>query len=318
MGVVYRARRSDADTDADAADVDVALKVLPANEDASDEQVTRFQREARIAGGLDHPGIVRCLEWGEADGVAWFAMELIEGEPLSKQIRDQEFTWQEAVTLTRDVADALAVAHEAGVLHRDIKPSNILIDADGRPHLADFGLAKELHTASKLTRTGATLGTPAYMSPEQARGEIRTLTPASDVRSLGAVLYELLAGQPAFTGDTPAAVIGHVIQGTPTPLPGLPPAVRDLIAASLANSPADRPRDAAALRNACERVLAGRRPGVRARRRRVALAAVAAAAVVAALAGGWWLSRPAPKKNARRCGLSATSPNALANSWMQR
>ncbi|MHC5018901.1 MAG: serine/threonine-protein kinase, partial [Planctomycetota bacterium] len=114
MGVVYRARR-------DGDDHDVALKLIHPDAAAGPEQLARFQREVRIAQELDHPGIVRCLDAGGDDGTVWFAMELIEGEPLSKQIREREFTWREAVTIVRDVADALAVAHDKGILHRDLK-----------------------------------------------------------------------------------------------------------------------------------------------------------------------------------------------------
>jgi tetratricopeptide (TPR) repeat protein len=230
MGVVYRARREDGDTD-------VALKVIAAGEDASPEALARFQREARIAQELDHPGM-------------------------------REFTWEQAVTIVRDVADALAVAHDKGVLHRDIKPSNILMDGDGKPHLTDFGLAKDTRTESKYTRTGQTLGTPAYMSPEQARGDLAQLTPASDVWALGCVLFEALSGRPAFEGDTVAAVVGHVLTGQPPVLrltgTVLPAGVSQVVAACLAKDPFRRPPTGASLRSDLERVLRGERPNHRA------------------------------------------------------
>jgi tetratricopeptide (TPR) repeat protein len=291
MGVVYRARR-------EGAEHDVALKVIAAGEDASAEALARFQREARIATELDHPGIVKVLETGEADGQVWFAMELVEGEPLSQQIKEREFTWQQAVTIVRDVADALAVAHEKGVLHRDIKPSNILMDAEGRPHLTDFGLAKDTRTESKYTRTGQTLGTPAYMSPEQARGDLAELTPASDVWALGCVLYELLANRPAFEGDTPAAVIGAVMT-QPVSLRELPVPCRPIIRDCLRIRPEARYGTAAELRDDAARALAGEQTASGARRRKRVVAAalgvivMVAALVPATVAGVQWARGPA-------------------------
>ncbi|MHC5021301.1 MAG: serine/threonine-protein kinase, partial [Planctomycetota bacterium] len=283
------------------AEHDVALKVIAAGEDASAEALARFQREARIATELDHPCIVKVLEAGEHAGNAWFAMELVEGEPLSRQIKEREFTWQQAVTIVRDVADALAIAHDKGVLHRDIKPSNILMDAEGKPHLTDFGLAKDTRTESKYTRTGQTLGTPAYMSPEQARGDLAELTPASDVWSVGCVLYELLANRPAFEGDTPAAVIGHVMGGRPRPLQvfaqQVPAPVRELVEACLSKAPRHRPASAGALRADLDRVAAGRRPHHRAPRRRAPWLIAITATLLAAAAGGavlWPRDAPSP------------------------
>jgi tetratricopeptide (TPR) repeat protein/predicted Ser/Thr protein kinase len=241
MGVVYRARR-------EGAESDVALKVIAAGEDASAEALARFQREARIATELDHPGIVKVLETGEADGQVWFAMELVEGEPLSKQIKEREFTWQEAVTIVRDVADALSVAHEKGVLHRDIKPSNIIMDVNGKPHLTDFGLAKDTRTESKFTRTGQ---------------DLADLSPASDVWALGCVLHELIMNEPAFVGDTPAAIVGAVITGARARTASqiaLPRPVQQLIDGCLQGDAARRPADAGRLGEDADRVLAGQAP----------------------------------------------------------
>ncbi|MHC5021670.1 MAG: protein kinase domain-containing protein, partial [Planctomycetota bacterium] len=254
------------------------------------------------------------LEVGEHEGNAWFAMELVEGEPLSKQIKEREFTWQEAVTIVRDVADALSVAHEKGVLHRDIKPSNILMDAEGKPHLTDFGLAKDTRTESKYTRTGQTLGTPAYMSPEQARGNLAQLAPASDVWALGCVLYELLANRPAFEGDTAAAVIGAVIAGARPRLddtcPGVPRGVRAVLDGCLARVARHRPQHAAALVEDCDRVLAGSTPRhARAPRgpSRLLIPALAAVVLAVAAAAGisWWAGAPAA-----RGAVEAAKPSA--------
>ena len=304
MGVVYRARRDGAVAD----EHDVALKVIAAGPDASLEALARFQREARIAQELDHPGIVKVLETGESDGQVWFAMELIEGEPLSKQIKEREFTWQEAVTIVRDVADALAVAHDKGVLHRDIKPSNILMDAGDKPHIADFGLAKDTRTESKYTRTGQTLGTPAYMSPEQARGNLADLSPASDVWALGCVLYELLANRPAFEGDTVAAVIGAVMTAAPD-FRGLPRPPQQLCAVCLQRQAPRRYSTAAELRRDCDRVLDGREPAVKLRGQGARFLATAAAGL-ALVSGVAWLAlignarAPSARKSSESVGES--------------
>ncbi|MHC5019471.1 MAG: protein kinase domain-containing protein, partial [Planctomycetota bacterium] len=307
MGVVYRARREDGATD-------VALKVIAAGADASVEALARFQREVRIARELDHPGIVKVLDSGQDGNVTWFAMELVEGGPLSSQILEREFTWREAVRLVRETADAVAVAHARGVLHRDLKPGNILLDRDGVPHVTDFGLAKDTRTESKYTRTGQTLGTPAYMPPEQARGELAELSPASDVWALGCVLYEAIAGRCAFEGPTAAAVVGQVLTCEPPALraliPAIPAGVSRLVHACLAKDPAARPPDAGALRDDCDRVLAGQPPvhGTAVGSRRTALVTgggvlvVAAAAVVA-----WW-----PGDD--RQGESGPPPNAQPHS----
>ncbi len=322
MGVVYRARRADADADAVDVDVDVALKVIAAGPDASPEALARFQREARIATELDHPGIVKALETGESDGQTWFAMELIEGEPLSTAILEQEFTWQQAVTIVRDVADALAVAHDKGVLHRDINPSNIIMDVDGKPHLTDFGLAKDTRTESKYTRTGQTLGTPAYMSPEQARGDLAQLTPAADTWALGCVLYELLSNRPPFEGDTPAAVIGHVIVGDPLPVPGVPSAVTRLRLACLQKDAHRRYASAAELRDDCDRVLAGgmpqaRIPGAAMKVARALLLVLAITGVITAIWMGRAKNATEPPSTVAHAGPSKTEQLA-ERAWERR
>jgi serine/threonine-protein kinase len=321
MGVVYHAGKT-------GGGEPVALKVIAAGADASAEAIARFQREARIARELDHPGIVRVLDAGTdraADGseLAWFAMELVVGQSLAATVREREFTWQEAVTIVRGVADALAVAHARGVLHRDIKPSNILIDGGGDPHLADFGLAKDTRTESKYTRTGQTLGTPAYMSPEQARGDLAALTPASDVWALGCVLYELLANRSAFEGDSPAAVIGHVMNGEPTPLQGIPAPVATLLRLCLQKDAARRPAGGAELRDECDRVLAGRAPRRRLPRSRWPLVAsvlglLALGAVLTVAELGWL--RPATPEPAAdpRAARAARAERVAKRAWAER
>ncbi len=165
MGVVYRARQS-------SLNRVVALKVIGKGELASSEEVQRFHAEARAAANLDHPGIVPVFEVGCDAGTHFFSMGLVEGENLAKRLVDGPVAPTEGAELTADIAAAIQYAHECGVLHRDIKPQNVLIDQHGTPRVTDFGLAKELRSDAGLTLTGQVLGTPSYMSPEQARGSL--------------------------------------------------------------------------------------------------------------------------------------------------
>ncbi|MFP6615142.1 MAG: serine/threonine-protein kinase, partial [Candidatus Hydrogenedentota bacterium] len=209
MGVVYRARQV-------SLKRDVALKMILAGNFASEEELTRFQSEAKAAGNLDHPNIVPIYEIGEHDGHHYFSMKLVTGGDLrdvistfhvqsgTKHQKSSTKNQRQIAELMATVARAVHHAHQRGVLHRDLKPGNILLDEDGQPHITDFGLAKQFESDSDLTRTGAVMGTPSYMSPEQARGE-KTLTTAADVYSLGAVLYELLTGVPPFQKETTMA-----------------------------------------------------------------------------------------------------------------
>ena len=178
----------------------VALKLLKAGAAAGSEERRRFEIEARSTASLDHPNIVRILEVGEVEWGMFFAMELVEGPTLKDKVRQGPLPVQEAARLLERLADALAYSHAHGVLHRDIKPANVLVASDGRPVLTDFGLARDAE-ASGLTKTGQIMGTPAYMSPEQAEGVPELIDRKSDIYSLGATLYELLTGQPPFTGS---------------------------------------------------------------------------------------------------------------------
>jgi predicted Ser/Thr protein kinase/tetratricopeptide (TPR) repeat protein len=210
MGVVYKARHT-------TLGRVVALKVLLAGEHASPQQVTRFEREARAAAKLRHPNIVPIYEIGQHEGRRYFTMDFIEGRPLDMLIAHKRITVPRALETAAAVADALAYAHGRGVIHRDIKPSNIMIDRQGRPQIMDFGLAKQLDSDTKFTRTGTTIGTPSYMSPEQARGENDRIDVRSDVYSLGAVLYEMLTGQAPFVGETMMNIVMKVIHDEPVP-----------------------------------------------------------------------------------------------------
>jgi tetratricopeptide (TPR) repeat protein/predicted Ser/Thr protein kinase len=204
MGVVYEAR-------SDALDRRVALKVLLEGEFASGEVRERFQIEARAAARLRHPGLVGIHQIGEEGGHHFIVMDLIEGPSLAEALKDDGlYEPRPAAELVGFLAEAMAYAHERGVLHRDLKPANVLVAPDGRPVITDFGLAKVVHAPkAKATATGQVMGTPAYMSPEQATGV--GVEARSDVYSLGAILYELLTGRPPFVGNTVYEVLGAVL-----------------------------------------------------------------------------------------------------------
>src|SRR5205823_1491050 len=211
MGVVWRAHQL-------SLNRTVAIKVIAAAELASPDFVARFRREAEAAASLDHPNIVPIYEIGEWNNLHFFSMKLIEGPTLAQKIagagpRPTDF--RAAVQLLCPIARAVHYAHQRGVLHRDLKPNNILLDTRGVPHLTDFGLAKLIEQESTVTRTVALLGTPSYMSPEQASENLKGVTTAADVYGLGAVLYELLTGQPPFAGGTTLETIRQVLDNEP-------------------------------------------------------------------------------------------------------
>ena len=234
----------------------VALKVLHL-ELAASLGPERFQREIRLAARLQHPHILSIHDSGEVAGdastppILWFAMPFVEGESLRDRLtRERQLPLEDALRIAREAADALEYAHRHGIIHRDIKPENILLSGD-HALVADFGIARALAaTESQLTETGTTLGTPAYMSPEQAAGE-RAIDHRSDIYSLGCVLYEALAGEPPFTGPTAQSIIARRFTETPRLLrevrETVPAAVERAVAKALAKSPADRFGSAAEL-----------------------------------------------------------------------
>jgi WD40 repeat protein len=304
MGVVYRARQV-------SLNREVALKMILSGQLASSQDVARFRQEAEAAANLDHPNVVPIFEVGEHEGRPYFSMKLIEGGSLAQQpparTRDQR---RQAALLLAKVARAVHHAHQRGILHRDLKPSNVLLsplspggrgvggEGDFEPHVSDFGLAKRMQSDAGLSQSGSVVGTPGYLSPEQARAE-KTLTVAADVYGLGAVLYERLTGRAPFVADAPVDVLVQVVQKEPEPPRRLQPSVdRDLetiCLKCLSKEPHRRYASAEALAEDLERWLNGApihaRP-VRAweraakwARRRPAVAALVGLVVLIAAAG---------------------------------
>ena len=208
MGVVYRARQI-------SLNRNVALKMIRNAEFASGDQLRRFQNEAESVALLDHPGIVPIYEVSDYEDQRYFSMKLIEGDGLDKRLKHYSENPRAAARLIAEVADAVHHAHQRGLLHRDLKPANILVDGEGHPHVTDFGLARRIEGESGLTVSGAIMGTPAYMAPEQAMGRNSQVTTASDVYGLGAILYAVLAGQAPFGGDSVLETLEQVRQNPP-------------------------------------------------------------------------------------------------------
>jgi serine/threonine protein kinase len=210
MGVVYRAKQL-------SLQREIAVKMILRGQLASQSDLDRFRSEAEAAAKLDHAGIVPVYEVGDVEGRAYFSMKFIDGVTLAQQLAQGPLPPREAAKLLSAVAKAIHFAHEHGVLHRDLKPSNILLDRAGHPHVTDFGLAKQLTDAASLTRTGAVIGTPAYMAPEQAAGARGEVGPHSDVYSLGVILYHMLTGRPPFQAASPVDVVLMVLEQDPVP-----------------------------------------------------------------------------------------------------
>jgi regulator of sirC expression with transglutaminase-like and TPR domain len=300
MGVVYRA--------VDQGGREVALKVMQGHL-MSAEGLARFQREGEIAKRLRHPNLVAVFEMGVLEGRAYQVMELVEGEDLDRCIRSQgPFASQDAARLTRALAGALAHVHDAGVLHRDIKPANVILEPNGTPRLIDFGLAFAGEGDQRLTRSHAAVGTPAYMAPEQARGDKTLQGPATDVYGLGATLYTLLCGEQPFVGATAMAlrqqVVGRPLQPPSQRAPNLvDPQLEAICLRSMAKDPQQRYPHGRALAEALDAYLAQEEPPPA---RRGAVAVAMAGLLVLGMGGGLaWLSQ---RRTARPAPSTAAAP----------
>ena len=297
MGVVYRARQI-------SLHRVVALKMIIAGQLASKEEVARFRREAEAAANLDHPNIVPIYEVGENEGNHYFSMKLIEGGNLAHRMTSDagpganKNEQRAAAALLATIARAVHHAHQRGILHRDLKPANILMDKEGQPYVTDFGVARRVGGQSSSTQTGHLVGTPSYMSPEQARSE-KVLTTAVDVYSLGAILYELLTGRQPFRAETPLDTVLQVLDQEPVPPRQIGPQINadleTICLKCLEKDPVNRYGSAEALADDLDRWRAGEpitaRPVTRPERlwrwsrRNPIIAASAAAAIVALVLG---------------------------------
>ncbi|HVS35796.1 MAG TPA: protein kinase [Gemmataceae bacterium] len=300
MGVVYKARQL-------SLNRFVALKMILAGPYAGADHLARFRTEAEAVASLQHPGIVQIYEIGNHDGRSFLALEYISGGTLARKCTEGPLPAAEAARLVEALARAAQYAHGHGIVHRDLKPGNVLLTEDGQPKIADFGLAKRLEItkgttphSTSLTQSGAILGTPAYMAPEQAGVRRGAIGPAADVYALGAILYELLTGGPPFRGESQVDVIMQVVADDPVPPrrvePSCPPDLEAVCLKCLQKAPAARYASAGALADDLRRFLAGEptqaRPMTRGqglrrwmrRRRWPLIGAVAAACLLAALA----------------------------------
>jgi len=256
MATIYRARDSQLERD-------VAVKLLRPEYGRDPDFLSRFRQEAQSAASLNHPNIVSVFDYGQDPAGPFIVMELIDGEDLAALIRRTgALSPRQAAGLTAEVARALEIAHRRGIVHRDVKPHNVMLAADGRIKVADFGIARAVAEA-QMTLPGTTMGSVHYFSPEQARGE--NTTPASDVYSLGIVLYELLTGRRPWEGDSAAAIAMARLTGAP-PAPsaaraGVPPALDAIARRAMALEPADRYPSGAAMADALEAFLADRNAG---------------------------------------------------------
>jgi serine/threonine protein kinase len=258
MGVVYRARQV-------SLDRIVAVKMMRPGLLATDAEIRRFHAEAKTAAGLQHPNIVAIHEVGEIDGLHYFSMDFVDGPSLADLVRERALSPIEAAGHVKTLAETVHYAHSRGILHRDLKPSNILIDSAGRPRITDFGLARPLGSDSSVTVHGTVVGTPAYMPPEQASGDPARLCRASDVYSLGAILYELLTGLAPFRGATQLETVRMVLEQRPVSprklASDVPRALEDICIRCLEKESAARYASAADLAGDLDRFLRGEKPG---------------------------------------------------------
>src|SRR5262245_64492059 len=260
MGTVYRATFHEDGR----SDRDVALKVIAFGLSGNESALARFEREAKILKQLKHANIVRLLATGRFKGTPFFAMEYVDGKSLDKVMLDRQagvptrppFTWEEVVELGRPLCAALQHAHEKGIIHRDLKPSNLMVTTEGILKLTDFGIAKDVDVTA-LTAANNTIGTAAYMSPEQCKGE-RLLTGKSDLYSLGIVFYELLTGRKPFNAESSVDMFLLHVSGTftrPAQInPEIPVWLDTLVCQMMEKKPEHRPRDAAMVGQVLEEI----------------------------------------------------------------
>jgi WD40 repeat protein len=255
MGVVYKARQH-------SLGRTVALKMVLAGTHARADDLVRFLAEAETAARLQHQGIVPIYESGRHAGLPYFTMEYVSGGTLTDRLAAGPLLPAEAARVALSLAEAVAAAHAAGVVHRDLKPGNILLTADGTPKITDFGLARRLEADDGVTKTGSVLGTPSYMPPEQAKGDLRRVGPAGDVYALGAILYAMLTGRPPFRSDNLVQTLAMVLNASPPQPRAVNPAVpRDLETIALKcleKDPAQRYASADALATDLRQYLDGR------------------------------------------------------------
>ena len=254
MGVVYKARQKKLNRL-------VALKMVLSGGHASPDVLARFLVEAQAVAALQHPNIVQIYEVGEHDSLPHFSLEFVDGAPLDRALAGKPQKPVDAARLVETLSRAMHFAHAHSILHRDLKPANVLLTSDGVPKITDFGLAKKLEGDSGQTKDGSIMGTPSYMAPEQARGEMKNLGPSADIYSLGAMLYEMLVGRPPFLGTTPFETILQVIKEEPVPpsrlIGKLPPDVETICLKCLQKEPAKRYATAELLAEDCRRFIAG-------------------------------------------------------------
>jgi len=297
MGIVYRG------WDADLSRV-VALKVVQGISTLDDPRAARFRREAQTVARLRHPNIVQVHEVGEDRGRVFLSLEYIKGTTLGRLLQDPARDLERIVEVLAAVCDALDFAHREGVVHRDVKPENVLLDGQGRPYLADFGLAKEVFDTSRITASGDVVGTPAYMAPEQARGTRDLIGPATDIYAVGAILYEALTGRPPFRGEGIADIIYKVVNDEPERpsrvAQGVPEDLESICLMCLQKEPSARyvtARDLAEdLRRHLQRLpVQARHPSALSmivrrtlKRRRLVAASLLAAVAIGASLWAWW------------------------------
>jgi tRNA A-37 threonylcarbamoyl transferase component Bud32/putative hemolysin len=254
MGVVYQARHRKLNRV-------VALKMVRAGGTASPEELLRFLAEAEAVAALQHPHIVQLFEFGQHDGLPFFTLEFVPGGSLAAKLNGAPLPAQEAARVVEQVARGVHYAHGKGIVHRDLKPANVLLAEDGTPKVTDFGLAKRVEVGTGLTATGAILGTPSYMAPEQAGGHGKRVGPAADVYALGAILYECLTGRPPFRAATLAETLLQVLGDEPVSVrqlqPGVPADLETICHRCLQKEPARRYASAEDLAEDLRRFQAG-------------------------------------------------------------